>query len=491
VLEIHEMIECSKTVLIGLGPYSKRNYFAFFKKYSFFPKLIVDLESKREDIEAFLITSHLDIPLYLVPDIYKDSENIPENQKVNILVLLKKYCITHAIIATEPKAHLAYLGFLIENGIPIFVEKPLTSPVNASFCVKSAEKIEEDYLLILKKIQESPNPNLRVDLQSQRRYHPIYQFVQNQIESFVKEFDVPITYCDIYHSDGMWNMPDELISRENHPYKYGYGKLLHSGYHFIDLLANLLKACFKYSSKSPDCAELYGKGFFPYDLLNVLNQKNYSSFFKEEKYNEIFENPLSFNFAQLGELDFFSIIQFYQGSKKITTCTLNMLQTGFCRRAWSDLPDDTYKNNGRIRHERLSIQFGPLMNIQVHSYLSSESKHKSFEDPFKAGQARHFDILIFRNSDLIGGKPFELFPSSDFLSDLEQSFNEISRDKSLYNFLCNQKSLSDLRDHKFSIQLLSKALKTLCRENADLLSVEKFEIDSFIQELQPEETLKR
>ena len=28
---------------------------------------------------------------------------------------------------------------------------------------------------------------------------------------------------------------------ENHPYKYGYGKLFHSGYHFIDLLAEFVK----------------------------------------------------------------------------------------------------------------------------------------------------------------------------------------------------------------------------------------------------------
>lgn len=48
---------------------------------------------------------------------------------------------------------------------------------------------------------------------------------------------MPINKISISHSDGNWNMPSEVIFRENHPYKYGYGKMMHSGYHFIDLLS--------------------------------------------------------------------------------------------------------------------------------------------------------------------------------------------------------------------------------------------------------------
>jgi hypothetical protein len=35
-------------------------------------------------------------------------------------------------------------------------------------------------------------------------------------------------------------MPSEYTSREGHPYRYGYGKLVHSGYHFVDLFAWLV-----------------------------------------------------------------------------------------------------------------------------------------------------------------------------------------------------------------------------------------------------------
>lgn len=37
----------------------------------------------------------------------------------------------------------------------------------------------------------------------------------------------------------MWNTEEEIFSREDHPYRYGYGALCHSGYHYIDILSGL------------------------------------------------------------------------------------------------------------------------------------------------------------------------------------------------------------------------------------------------------------
>lgn len=462
-------------VLVGLGPFSKRNYFELFKRQEIFPQFIIELKSKRLELTRFLESNDLQIPFYLIPDEYRNDEVIPDHEKQNLLLLLKKHEITHAVVATEPKAHYAYLDFFIENGIHVQVEKPLTAPAFASISMKAAEKIEKDYESLLKKVSESPNRKLRVEIQCQRRYHPIYQFVQKQIEEFVKEFDVPLTYCDIYHCDGMWNMPDEFLTRENHPYKYGYGKLLHSGYHFIDLLGILLTSSFKYCSKIPDSAELYGTGFFPMDSLAAINQKDYENFFGHRKYSEIFDDPYSFGFSRFGELDFFSILQLFQGDKKLSICNLNLLQTGFCRRSSSQLPEDTYKNNGRVRHERLNLQFGPLLNIQVHSYLSQKLKEIPHNNSTTAGHELHFDVMIFKNSDLIGGKPFEIYNSNDFSSN-GCGFNEISRENCFLNFISNKESLSDLHDHKLSIQLLSKSLKLLCRDHHNQVPIEKFEL---------------
>ena len=66
-------------------------------------------------------------------------------------------------------------------------------------------------------------------------------------------------------------MPHDLL-KENHPYKYGYGKLFHSGYHFIDLLSDLIKInnnlC---KTKAITNFNLYSNSFTPKDELGVFN----------------------------------------------------------------------------------------------------------------------------------------------------------------------------------------------------------------------------
>ena len=81
------------------------------------------------------------------------------------------------------------------------------------------------------------------------------EYIKQLIEETIRQYNIPITYIDIYHNDGMWNMPSEFLYRENHPYKYGYGKLFHSGYHFIDLLAWLLEANRGIKDKTIDNAQ--------------------------------------------------------------------------------------------------------------------------------------------------------------------------------------------------------------------------------------------
>ena len=65
--------------LIGLGPHSKRIYLNYFEKnkdVNF--KLLIDLESNKEKIEKYLAERNFkNIKLFLMPDIFKDSEIMP------------------------------------------------------------------------------------------------------------------------------------------------------------------------------------------------------------------------------------------------------------------------------------------------------------------------------------------------------------------------------------------------------------------------------
>jgi len=402
-------------VLVGLGPHAKRIYMHYFNKYSFLPKLIIELESKKEQVQEYLYKNNFIIKTFYIPDVYCNTEELPESYKSKLIKVIDKLKVTHAIISTEPKAHFAYLKFFLENRIHTLTDKPITSPINVSTQLKMAKKIEEDYECLVSLYNKAREEGVNCTVQCQRRWHNGYLYIRELLKECIEQYGIPITHIDIYHSDGMWNMPGEFISRENHPYKYGYGKLFHSGYHFIDLMCWFIDLNNALNTKKINNAELYAAITRPDDFMGIINNQDYERIFGTDKYNEIFNNFNSYNFDEFGEIDFYSLIQFKKGNNVITSCNLNLLQNGFSRRSWTDLPQDTYKSNGRVRHERINIQVGPLMNIQVHSYQSKEIKDRNKDICNEIGAVEHFDIYIFKNIDILGGKPFEKITIEDLM----------------------------------------------------------------------------
>ena len=69
-----------------------------------------------------------------------------------------------------------------------------------------------------------------------------------------------------------------------------------------------------------------------------------------------------------GELDFSCIINFKKDQRILSNCVVNLLQSGYSRRCSALPPLDYYKGNGRVRHEQLVLNLGPLLSIHVHSY---------------------------------------------------------------------------------------------------------------------------
>ena len=174
-------------------------------------------------------------------------------------------------------------------------------------------------------------------------------------------------------------------------------------------------------------------------------------------------------FIDFGEIDFHSIINFKEEDKLITNCSINLMQSGFSRRACCELPKDTYKGNGRVRHERLNIQVGPLMNIQIHSYQAYEIKDRDQILNNGVGSVEHFDIYVFRNSQLIGGKTFETLDIAT-LSEKDKKYfngyNEKARENCFINFLLNIDDSSDLLEHRTSIEITEKAYEAMSRKKS-------------------------
>lgn len=463
-------------ILIGLGPHAKRIYYPFLEKYKekydIKLKLVIDLESQKEKINKAISARTLK------PEKILFLKDTPENRvadkidpiaekELNILVRTNK--IDGIIISTEPKAHMIYAKWAIKNNINILMDKPITAPINPSTDKKSAQKIYNDYLKLKNLLKKSKSKFYVV---CQRRSHQGYALIKKYLEEFISEYQVPISYIDIYHGDGAWNLPHEF-QKENHPYKYGYGKLMHSGYHFIDLLSWISKVNSTHSNKIADNVKMYTARFAPNDFFNQIQEKDYNKFFNQEPIKEFYRNYKHDDFKNFGELDAYTLLQFKKGKNVITTASVNLQQNSFSRRGWFDLPEDTYKGNGRVRHERVNIQVSHLLNIQVHSYQSYETTKHENEDILQGetGDSDHFDIYIFRNQNMIGGKAFTKISLGKNMKEDNQKdsyylgHNEKAREGTLVNFIENNSDESELEHHDFTNKLMSNIYLSMAKDH--------------------------
>jgi predicted dehydrogenase len=461
-----------KIALIGLGPHAQRIYYPYLvskiahsKGAAIQISLVVDLSDNKQTVDTYLQEQDVrPTEVLYLPHEDQRNPNVVDERAVRAFLA---HNITHVIISTEPKAHKAYLKFCIEQGLKVLVDKPITAPIDlmphpdytpAEHKFKAANQISSDVHELVELLHI--NEGSRVIVQAQRRYHEGYVYVRSLLADIIKEHGIPITYINIHHSDGMWNMPEEFMNRENHPYKYGYGKLMHSGYHFVDLLQGLLRLNELIPDKTPDHFTVFNQMKCPIDNQEVINEKDYQSFFGSDNFTLPTNSNSDHDYKTYGELDSFSQWQFTRNGKVITSVQMSLMQSGISLRAWPKLPKDTYKANGRVRHERVDIHLGPLYNIQVHSYQAAEVGDAGALGK-GIGSKDHFDILIFKNAKLLGGQSLEVIHYGDIDVKAHKNAegylgqNEQPRHKVIDELLDNTPSTSELEDHIVTNRLMS------------------------------------
>ena len=188
------------------------------------------------------------------------------------------------------------------------------------------------------------------------------------------------------------------------------------------------------------------------------------------------------DFNEYGEKNFYSQLYFYnKNNKLITTANLNLLHYGVSRRGWFK-SRDYYKSNGRIRHEKININVGPLLNIQITSCQSKEIKDRTNSiDEIYEGGLEHFDIDIYRNVDIIGGKDHEKIRLYDIYNEDMNSkefigFNEKSREDCINTFINNDSNIGEIEQEKLGIEILYSASKVIYNKLKNKNELIKIEI---------------
>jgi hypothetical protein len=457
-------------VLAGLGPHARRIYYPLLEKYqqqyNIHIPLLIDRKEQTKAIRAYLAGRNLQPEDILFVDDHPCGDDPPGQDLLKRLrELTASQHIDGIIIATEPRAHKLYALWAILNHIDVLVDKPITAPPGASVDVYAARQVYADYLDLERCLTMS---SANVIVQSQRRSHAGYTLIKDYLTEFIAQYSIPVSYVDIYHGDGMWAMPEELFDRENHPYKYGYGKLMHSGYHFVDVLAWLTQVNRLIEHKQPDRVEIIARRFGPYDSLHQAAPQDYEKLFGQKVSDVPFSAPRLKSAQSFGEQDAYILCQFRRGAAVMTTASVNLQQNSFSRRSWLNPAQDVYKGNGRVRHERLNLQVGNLLNIQAHSYQAYEVGKQDIETE-GAGHEDHFEVHIYRNSGVVGGKPLEKFnigAQARREHGQETAFlghNERAREIHFLDFLERRPGRSHFTTHRRTARLLSAICEALAK----------------------------
>lgn len=442
-------------ILAGLGPHAKISYYPLIEElahqYQLKLSLVIDLKSQEEAVRSFLAERAIQPErLLFVDDGCKNSERLCERVAGEMNSILGDE-IHGIIISTEPRSHKAYALWAIENNLDIFMDKPITTSPISYHDPTSPQKMYDDYIEMRNALKRSCSHMI---IACHRREHDGYGFIRDYVTQIVELHQIPLFYIDIFYANGVWDLPHEFYLRQNHPYKYGYGLLMHSGYHFIDLFAWLLHVNDRLRDRRIDCIETFARHMMPYEMVHMYGADKYNQLFNTERYTS---SSADFNVKRmqdLGETDLFLMLQAKSQGLGVTNASINLLHNSFSRRASIEgsMVDWT---NGKATHERVSLQVPNLLNIQTHHYQSSKLEEGV---PYgEVGHLDHFDIYIFRNANLIGGKPLETFRITKDFKHGEQGLKDMelrAKKRMFLDFIQRRYSASNFLDHDLTIKTL-------------------------------------
>lgn len=388
-------------ILIGCGPHARRIYLPALRNLKQVKlALVVDLES--EALTVRNAVADLETELWLIQPF---AGELPSALKNKLSAFVAEKQIDGVIIATEPLVHRAYAEWALADELNILMDKPITTRTDVTSNLDHARGILQDYYALLDAYNDLQRKTETVFMiNSHRRFHKGFQFVQDQIRKVAARTNCPVSFIQAYHSDGQWRLPHEIISQKYHPYCFGYGKASHSGYHIFDTIYRFYKAA-ALPDKVADEMEVVSSFLKPNGFFTQLNENDYQSVFGEayKQVNPWSEQQLREICGNFGEMDVSSVIALRKYGEVIANFNVNLIHNGFAGRTWLMPGVDLYKGNGRIKHESYHIQQGPFQNIQVHAYQAYDKHDQNRGPEEQLGGKNHFDIYVFRNPLIADG----------------------------------------------------------------------------------------
>ena len=325
---------------------------------------VIDLESQKVEIDRKIASINLKPEkVYYLPDSKRKGISAGPNIFGPLLKKIKQQKgMIKVYIATELKAHEGYLKYCVENGIDSLVEKPILAPMQNGRFDPTLIESTMHYL-----VKEAKKRSAKHSVMTLSRYHKIYNdIVLESLKQKMVELGAPLTSFHFRHAGGVWNLHREYESREDHPYKDGYGMIMHGGYHYIDLAVQFLRL---------------NKLIFPETAFS-LTMSSYVAYPADQndripkKFSENFDDncpdwsSIEPNSSKYGETDVVTsfCLKNKDTGRVLTVGTISLEQTTPSIRTWKDIPTGIYNKNGRVSSVEFEAQLSTLHSVNVQCF---------------------------------------------------------------------------------------------------------------------------
>jgi predicted dehydrogenase len=389
------------------------------------------------------------------PDFLFIDPGLPADQvRPRFLAACRAARIDRVVVSTEPLHHKKYILWALDGGMDVFADKPLTAidlsgrdPVKAAELVADLEEI----------LAAERRSAAAVTLNTPRRRHAGYAFLREYAESFVGQYQVPVSHLSIRNYEGSWYLADDYLFRENHPYRYGFGKLLHGGYHHIDLLMSLLSVNDAVPGWCPDRLRVATQHARPGDVLRQFPPARQAALLGGSSTAEQADRT---RYGSCGEVDVVASVAAVQDRTVLATGSLELLVSSVSARSWFERPADPRGSSGQVRQEQVQVSVGPLLSITTSDYKVPGGWPGE-------GSVTNFSVQVYRNTALVGGTAFERFEFADSPGpSVDANLHRAAYRRNMSGWLDGEPPLIPLEAHRNGIRLLAGMYRAMLSQEA-------------------------
>jgi Oxidoreductase family, NAD-binding Rossmann fold len=332
--------------------------------------------------------------------------------------LVAKHQINAVIVSVSAEAHFAFADWALRQGLALFLDKPITMRPNAIASLSAARGIADDYdeLEQAYALAKSKGAACAV-VNAQRPFIPVFGTSLGMVAEVLERTGQPVTNITASHADGQMRVGDELIDNPYHGFRNGYGKLGHSGYHLIDMVARYFHVGMAPEHR-PDFLLVRSSLVQPDALVTAMPQDKWRKLFGETvDGGTTYSDPELIELGRrMGEIDAHVSVEAIKNGALITTANIHLQHNSVSARSSLQGISNWYKGSGRMKREAWHVDSGFAQSIRIET-IQAEDKHDRPGDKGNGvGQPNHLNMVCVRNEHLVpNSKRFTMLEAADLV----------------------------------------------------------------------------